>query len=59
MLISSCRYKFKNRNGVELDLLTLGGIIESVRLPDRNGGHTDVVLGFDHLENGISELVSY
>jgi aldose 1-epimerase len=39
-----------NRNGMEVRAMTYGGIITSVRVPDRNGTLADVVLGFDTLE---------
>lgn len=38
-----------NTSGVEVAFLTLGGIIVSIRVPDRNGRLDDVVLGCDSL----------
>jgi aldose 1-epimerase len=35
---------------IELRAITYGGIITSLRVPDRDGRKADVVLGFDHLE---------
>lgn len=40
----------KNGNGASLSALTLGGIVTSLCVPDRNGQIADVVLGFDRLE---------
>ena len=41
----------KNKNGVELQALSYGGIITSLRVPDRAGTFADVVLGFDKPES--------
>lgn len=42
---------FELRNAsIEVVVLTLGGIIASVRVPDRSGRLADVVLGYDALE---------
>ena len=43
-------FTLRNRNGVEVKAITYGGIITSVRVPDRAGTLGDVVLGFDALE---------
>jgi aldose 1-epimerase len=37
----------KHRNGTEVRIITLGGIILSLRTPDRAGAFDDIVLGFD------------
>lgn len=37
--------------GASLEVLTLGGIVRALSLPDRAGRLTDVVLGFDRLED--------
>src|SRR5213595_410775 len=42
-------YTLKNAHGIELRVLDYGGIIVSLRVPDRNGRLDDVVLGFDSL----------
>ena len=44
------RFTLTNANGVELKAIGYGGIITSLRVPDRNGKLDDVVLGFDSLE---------
>src|SRR6516165_10343873 len=41
----------KNKNGIELTAISYGGIITSLKVPDRGGKLADVVLGFDKLEN--------
>lgn len=43
-------YTLVNRNGCEVRILDFGGVIVSVKMPDRNGVMADVVLGFDSLD---------
>jgi aldose 1-epimerase len=40
----------KNVNGVEVRAITYGGIITSLKTPDRTGAAGDIVLGFDSLD---------
>lgn len=40
-------YALKNKNGMSASILPLGGIIQCLTAPDRNGHYDDVVLGFD------------
>ena len=42
-------YTLKNKNGVEARILTYGGIIQSLKVPDKNGKLGDVVFGYDYL----------
>jgi aldose 1-epimerase len=42
-------YTLKNAHGIELRVLDYGGIIVSLKLPDRSGRLDDVVLGYDSL----------
>jgi len=42
-------YTLKNAHGVELRVTNYGGIILSLKVPDRNGRFDDVVLGYDSL----------
>jgi aldose 1-epimerase len=42
-------YTLKNAHGIELRVLDYGGIIVSLKLPDRTGRLDDVVLGYDSL----------
>lgn len=44
------RFTLRNPQGVEVQAITYGGIITSLRTPDRNGMMADIVLGFDTLE---------
>ena len=49
------RYTLRNMAGMEVDVITLGGIITRWTAPDRNGVYQDVVLGFDSLEPYVKE----
>jgi len=42
-------YTLRNHNGMEARIMTYGGIVESLQVPDRNGNLGDVVLGYDNL----------
>ena len=43
-------FSFKNRNGVEMEVINYGAIVTTLRVPDRKGKLADVVLGFDNIE---------
>ena len=42
-------YTLTNASGMEAKIITYGGIVTSLRVPDRSGVLGDVVLGFDNL----------
>jgi aldose 1-epimerase len=42
-------YTLRNAHGLEARLTNYGGILVSLRVPDRHGKFSDIVLGFDHL----------
>ena len=44
-------YTLTNDNGVEVQITNYGGIITSVRTPDRNGDIGEITLGLDTLED--------
>ena len=44
------QFTLTNRHGVEVKAIGYGGIITSLRVPDRTGRLDDIVLGFDTLE---------
>lgn len=44
------RFIMKNKNGVEVHVINLGGIITHLIVPDKNGKLEDVVLGLDNVE---------
>ena len=43
-------YTLRNANGMEARIINFGGIIQSLKVPDRGGAMADVVLGFDNLD---------
>lgn len=49
------KYILKNHNGMEVEVITYGAIITSIRVPDSEGEPGDVVLGFDNLENYLGD----
>ena len=49
------RFTLKNANGVEMQAIAYGGIITSLRVPDRTGKFDDIVLGFDRLEDYLKD----
>ncbi len=48
------RYTLTNANGVEIKILTYGGIVQSIRVPDRNGDLGNVALGFATLDEYVA-----
>lgn len=48
-------YTLTNGAGIELKAIAYGGIITSLRVPDRNGRLDDIVLGFDRLEGYLAD----
>lgn len=44
------KFTLKNEAGMEVDVITYGGIITRWTAPDKNGLYEDVVLGFESLE---------
>lgn len=42
--------KFTLKGEIEADILNYGGVIQSLRVPDRSGHLTDVVLGYDGID---------
>ncbi len=44
-------YTLSNSKGMEADILDFGGIVVSLRVPDKDGKLRDVVLGYDSMED--------
>jgi aldose 1-epimerase len=40
-------FKLSNKNGIEVSISPYGGIIQSLKVPDRDGKQADITLGFD------------
>lgn len=47
-------YTLKNSKGAEARILTYGGIVQSLYMPDKNGKPDDIVLGCDTLEGYLA-----
>lgn len=45
------KYTLKNAKGMEVDIITYGGIITRWTTPDKTGKYEDVVLGFDDFKS--------
>lgn len=46
-------YTLKNSNGMEVKIITYGGIITSLKVPNKDSIAEDVVLGFDSVEQYV------
>ncbi len=46
-------YTLKNKNGMSVKILTYGGTIAELRVPDKNGCFSDVVGGYDCIESYV------
>ena len=42
-------YTLRNRQGAEAKIASYGGIVTTLKMPDRNGKYEDIVLGYDNL----------
>ena len=43
-------YTLVNANGLKAKIMTYGGIVTSLKVPDRDGNLADIVLGYDSLD---------
>lgn len=43
-------FKLKNSSGIEINIITYGGIITSIKVPDKRGKFDNIVLGFNTLD---------
>jgi aldose 1-epimerase len=48
------RYTLTNSSGMQVKIITYGGIVQSIRVPDRHGRMANVALGFATLDDYIS-----
>ena len=47
-------YTLQNDNGMVVRIMTYGGIIQTIKVPDKNGQMGDVVLGYDTLDGYLT-----
>ena len=47
-------YTLRNQNGMEARIMTYGGIVQSLQVPDKSGNLGDVVLGYDNLDGYLT-----
>jgi aldose 1-epimerase len=52
-------FTFSNGRGIEIQAISYGGIITSLRVPDRQGRPGDIVLGYDSLEGYLRDNSPY
>jgi aldose 1-epimerase len=52
-------YTLRNSKGVEAKITNYGGILVSLKVPDRNGKFDDVVLGFNDLDSYLTKNDPY
>ena len=48
-------YTLRNGKGMEARIMTYGGIVQSLKVPDKNGKLGDVVFGFDNLDGYVND----
>ena len=53
------RFTLRNAQGVEVVILPWGAVIQSVRIPDRNGQFANVVLGFADLATYVTGNIPF
>jgi aldose 1-epimerase len=52
-------FSLTNSKGMQADIMTYGGILVSLKVPDRGGKPADVVLGFDTLDGYLTNPPPY
>lgn len=52
-------YTLTNSRGTEVTVLTYGGILQSIKVPDRRGRFKNVTLGFDNLDDYVNNNGPY
>lgn len=48
-------YTLKNSSGASVKIITLGGRINEINVPDKNGNLADVICGFDNAKDYLSD----
>jgi aldose 1-epimerase len=49
-------YTLTNAHGMVVQVITYGGIVRSIQVPDRSGHKGDVVLGYDNLDGYVKNV---
>ena len=49
-------YTLRNSNGMTVTITNYGGVVQSIRVPDRNGGTKNVALGFPTLSDYVNDF---
>jgi aldose 1-epimerase len=49
-------YTLRNSNGMTVKITNYGGVVQSIRVPDRNGGTKNVALGFPTLSDYVNDF---
>jgi len=52
-------YQLTNSRGVEIRITDFGGIVQSIKVPDRQGVMGDIVLGYDDLEGYLWQTAHF
>lgn len=52
-------YKLTNRNGMQVNIITFGARVQSIKVPDKNGNFADVALGFNNVHDYIKHHNTY
>jgi aldose 1-epimerase len=48
-------YTLTNKKGMEVGIISYGGVIQTLKVPDRQGQFADVVLGFDDIDGYVAK----
>ncbi|AWS44534.1 aldose epimerase family protein [Streptosporangium sp. 'caverna'] len=52
-------YTLRNTNGMRVNILTYGGILQSIEVPDSRGKFANVTLGFDNLPDYVNKSLYF
>lgn len=53
------KYTLANVHGMEVSIITYGGAVQSIKVPDKDGNLADVALGFDNLSDYLKDNNPY
>jgi hypothetical protein len=52
-------YTMTNKSGTSATIITWGGVIQSIKVPDKNGVLADVVCGFDNMHDYFEDRATH